>query len=149
MPEAPRAHVVVHQVVAEFAAAVTKTIGKFRGRGVQQNARGLQCCGAYRKTMRALNSNALFGLGIDHANAGNFARRRIKNQAVHHAVRADRELAGFHGRGQRGVQAAEIGLRDAAAMADAAVVASGAAFVNACQHRRATDGHDAIVEVFG
>ncbi len=36
------AHVVIHQIVAEFAAAVAEAVRKFAGRRIQQNARRFQ-----------------------------------------------------------------------------------------------------------
>ncbi len=48
-PARARAHVVIHQVVAEFPAAVSESIGKFRGGGIEQDARGLQRGGAQEK----------------------------------------------------------------------------------------------------
>src|SRR5258707_8870018 len=40
-----RSHVVVHQIVAEFTTAVGETVGKFRRRGIKQDASGFQCGG--------------------------------------------------------------------------------------------------------
>ena len=124
-PAGARAHVMIHQVVAEFAAAVGEAIGKFRGGGIEQDARGLQRRGAQEKYARLVFGGDL-GLRVDHPHAADFSRVGIEDQAVHHAVRPDREFSGFLRRGQRRIQAAEVGRRDAAAMTYAAVVASGA-----------------------
>ena len=69
------AHVVIHEVVAEFAAAVGEAVGKFRSRGIEQDARGLER-GSAKKKMRALNSSAFFGLRVDDAHAGDAAGLR-------------------------------------------------------------------------
>ena len=142
------AHVVVHEVVAELAAAVGEAVGKFRRRGIEKNARGLESGGANKKDAR-FEFERVFGLRIDHANAGDAARRGIKNQAVNHAVRPDGKFAGFYRRRQSRTQAAEIGPGDAATMTDAAIVAGGASFVYARENGGAADGHHAVVEMFG
>ena len=103
---------------------------------------------AHRKKMRALYSDVAFDLRVDHLDAGDFARLGIEIQAMHHAVRSHRQLAGLLRRRQRRADAAEVGPGDAAAMADAAVVASSAALVRLRQDRRAADGQDAVVEIF-
>ena len=86
---------------------------------------------------------------IEDANTADAARFRIEVEAVHNPVRANGEATGFLRGGQRGIQAAEIGLRDAAAMTNTAIVAGGAAFMDASEDRRAADGHDATVKMFG
>src|SRR5690349_887310 len=68
---------------------------------------------------------------------------------MHDAERTDGEMAGLLRGGKSGIQAAEIGLRNAAAMTDAAIVTGGAPFVHASKDGGAADGHDAIVEMFG
>src|SRR3989475_8625280 len=141
------AHVVIHQVVAKFAAAVGKAVGKFGRRRMQQDARVFERSGA-EKDDAAMKLQRFLALAIDHADAGNTARRGIENQAVNHAVRTNRKLAGLHRSGKRGIQAAEIRLRDAAAVTNAAVVACGAAFVHTSEHGGAANGEDAVVECF-
>ena len=91
----------------------------------------------------------MFGLAIDHADAGYFASVGIKDQTVHHAVRAESHATGFFGGGERGIQAAEIRAGDATAVANSTVVAGGAAAMNASQYGGAADGHHAaVVETF-
>src|SRR2546429_291009 len=90
-----------------------------------------------------------FGRRVDDAHAADAARFRVAVKAVHHAVGADGEAAGFLRGRERGIQAAEIGLGNATAMADAAVMASGAAFVDAGENGRTSDGQHAVVEMFG
>jgi len=70
-------------------------------------------------------------LGVDDANAADAACLRIEDEAVNDAVRADGEASGFFGGGKRGTEAAEIRAGNAAAMANAAVVAGSASFVDA------------------
>src|SRR6476661_7998865 len=65
------------------------------------------------------------------------------------AVRPHSETAGFLRGGKRRTQAAEIGARDAAAVAHATIVAGSAAFVDARQNRGTANGKDAVVKVFG
>src|SRR5206468_11450888 len=101
-----------------------------------------------KKDDAAMKLQRFLGLAVDHTDAGNTARGGIENQAVNHAVRTDGKLAGFHRSGKRGIQAAEIRLRDAAAVTNAAVVARGAAFMHPSEHGGAADGEDAVVESF-
>ena len=67
---------------------------------------------------------------------------------MNHAVRTNGKLAGFHRSGKRGIQAAEIRLRDASAVTNAAIMACGAPFVHASEHGRAANGEDAVIESF-
>src|SRR5205085_10205629 len=122
----PAAHMVVHQIVSKFAAAVRKTVWKFRCRRVQQDPRRFQR-GRAEENDASMELESFFGLPIDYPYAADSPRGRIKNQTVHDAVRTDREFSRLHGRRKRGIQAAEIRRRDAATMAHAAIVASGAA----------------------
>src|SRR6266849_5384727 len=119
------AHVVIHEVVAEFAAGVGEAIRKFGSRGIEEHARGLEGRAANKKDA-GLEFESAFGLRVNDANAADAAVFRIENQAVDHAVRAHGEAAGFLRGGKRGTEAAEIRTRDAATVADAAVVGGGA-----------------------
>src|SRR5690349_11479080 len=87
-------------------------------------------------------------LRIYDAHARSFALRRIVGNAVNDAVRPDRQLSCLRRGGQRRIQTAEIGLRDAAAVADATIMASSTPFVYARKYSRAANGHDAIVKMF-
>src|SRR6266851_2977557 len=141
-------HVVIHEVVAEFAAGVGEAAGKFESRGIEEHARGLEGRAANKKDA-GLEFESAFGLRVNDANAADAAGIRIEDQAVHDAVRADGEAAGFLRGGKRRIEAAEIGTRDAAAMANAAIVAGGASLVDAREHGRTADGQHAIIKIFG
>src|ERR1700722_9526800 len=88
------AHDVVHKIVAKFATGIGETVGKFGSRGVQQDARGFKS-GSVKEKNAAAKFERLLGLAIDHADAGDFARGRIEDQTVHHAVRTEGHPAGF------------------------------------------------------
>src|SRR5208282_1405518 len=77
------------------------------------------------------------------------AGRGIKNQAVNDAVRPDGKFASFYRGGESRTQAAEIRTGNAATVADAAIMAGSASFVDASEHCGAPNGHDAVVEMFG
>src|SRR3984893_14112720 len=142
------AHDVIHKVAAKLAAGIGETIGKFRSRGVQQNTRGFKGRGVKKKDAAAKFERFL-GLAVNHAHAGNFPRAWVKDQAVDHTVRAESHAAGFFSRGQRGIQAAEIGAGNAPAVTNSAVVARSAATMDARQYGGTPDGHHAaIVETF-
>ncbi len=143
----PAPHVMIHQVVAEFAARVGEAVRKFGRRGIEQHARGLQSRAAKEKDAR-LEFKRVLGLRVNDTNAADAPGLGIKIQAVNDAVRANREAAGLLGRGQRGIEAAEIGTRDAAAVARTAVMAGGAPFVNARKNGRTSDGQHAIIKIF-
>ncbi len=65
---------------------------------------------------------------------------------MHNAVRPQREQPRFLRRWQCGADAAEIGIRNASAMTNAAVVARRAAVVHLRQDRGSPDGHDAVIK---
>src|SRR6202011_1088867 len=69
-PAGASAHVMVHQIVAKLAAAVGKAIGKFRGGGIEKDARGFQSGGA-EKNNTALKFDRRFALRDDYARPGN------------------------------------------------------------------------------
>src|ERR1700719_4272151 len=46
-------HDVIHKIVAKLAASIGETAGKFRSRGVQQNARGFKSRGVKKKNAAA------------------------------------------------------------------------------------------------
>src|SRR5207302_9346679 len=115
---------------------------------IQENACGLQR-GSAKEKHAGLEFERALGLRIDHANTAYTAGFWIEDEAVDDAVRPNREAPGLLRGGKRGTETAEIRTRDAAAVANAAVVAGSAPFVNAREHGRAADGHDAIVEMFG
>ena len=82
------AHVVVHEVVAELAAAVGEAVGKFRSRGIEKDARGLESGGANEKDAR-FELESVLGLRINHANASDAARRGIKISGCEPRCRAE------------------------------------------------------------
>ena len=88
------AHVVIHQIVAEFAAGVSKAVGKFRCGGIEKNASGFQRRTANEKDA-ALEFKRVLGLRIDDPHTANAARLRIEVEAVNDAVWADGEAASF------------------------------------------------------
>src|SRR4029077_13916895 len=106
------AHVVVHEIVAEFTAGVCKAVGKIGGGGIQQNARRFESGTADEKDAR-FEFERVFGLTIDHANAADTASFRIVDEAVDYAVGTQGEAASLLRGGERRVQAAEIRARDA------------------------------------
>src|SRR5258708_26371597 len=60
------AHVVVHQIVAEFTTAVGETVRKFRRRGVEQDASGFQSGGCEKnEAARALQRS--LACSINHS----------------------------------------------------------------------------------
>ncbi len=89
-----RAHVVIHEVVAEFAAAIGETVGKFGSRGIEEDARGLQRGSTNEKDARLEFERGL-RLRIDDANTTDAASLRIEDETVNDAVRANREPPGF------------------------------------------------------
>src|SRR5437879_1888192 len=116
-PRSSATHAMVHQVMAQLATGIGKPIGKFRGRGVQQNAGRFQ-----RRSAEEQNASSEFQslacLAVNNANAGCFPSVGIKDDAVYYAVRADRNFP----RGLRSrkgcIQATALRARNAAARAD-------------------------------
>src|SRR5882724_4246586 len=142
----PGAHVVVHEIVAKFAPGVREAVGKFGRGGIQENARGFESGATDEKDAR-FEFERIFGLTVDHANAADAAGFRIIDEAVDHAVGPHGKTAGFLRGGKRRTQTAEIGAGDAAAVAHAAVVAGGAAFVDAGENRGPANRQDAVVKI--
>src|SRR5260370_36561687 len=66
------AHVVIHEVVAEFAARVGETVGKFGSGGIEEEAGGFQGRSANGKK-GGLEFEKDFGFGIDDARAADKA----------------------------------------------------------------------------
>src|SRR4029077_20313988 len=64
-----RAHVVIHEVVTEFAAGIAESVWKFGSGGIQENARGFQRGSAKEKDAR-FKFDSFFGLCINDAHAG-------------------------------------------------------------------------------
>src|SRR5260370_20279978 len=98
------AHVMVHEVVAEFAASVGEAIGKFRSRGIQKDARGLESGSANEEDAR-FELESAFGLRVDDANTANTPSLRIEDETVNDAVRTNGETAGFFRGGERRIEA--------------------------------------------
>src|SRR5260370_41889072 len=101
------AHVMVHEVVAEFAASVGEAIGKFRSRGIQKDARGLQSGSANEEDAR-FELESAFGLRVDDANTADAASFGIEDETVNDAGRTNGEAAGFFRGGGRRITAPEI-----------------------------------------
>src|SRR5215471_15787846 len=103
--------------MSELAAGVTETIRKFRRGGVEH-----QTCGFDGRSAEeydaAFELHGFFALCINHTQTGGAALCGIKDYAVNNAVRPNRELARLGRRRKRGIQATEIRLRDATAVAD-------------------------------
>jgi len=136
--------VMIHEIVAKFAAAIREPVRKFRRGRVEQDACGFQAPRT-QKHQASLELERGLRLSIDYANRGNAPRVRIEAQAVHHTVRPDCEPPGLLGCGQRRIQAAEIRLRDATALAYAAVMAGGATFVHLRKNGAAANHQNAVV----
>src|SRR5436190_17206366 len=138
------AHTMIHQVVPKLAAGIGKPIGKFRGRGVQQNAGRFQRRSAEKQNTPS-EFESLPRLAVNNANASRFSSVGIKDDAVYYAVRADRNFPrGLRSRKRR-IQTTEIRARNAAARARPAIMASSAPAMPLRQNRRATDRHHAFV----
>src|SRR5260370_35773112 len=103
------AHVMVHEVVGEFAASVGEAIGKFRSRGIQKDARGLQSGSANEKDAR-FELESAFGLRVDDANTADAPSLRIEDETVNDAVGTNGEAAGFFRGGESRSQAAGRGV---------------------------------------
>src|SRR5260370_605317 len=88
------AHVVIHQIVAEFSAGIGEAVGEFGSRGIEEHARGLEGRAANEKDA-GLELERAFGLRVNDANTADAARIRIETAAVHHAVRAQGETGGL------------------------------------------------------
>ncbi len=137
---------VVHQIVAKLAAGVCKSIRELGSRRIHEDSRRFQCRSAQEDQLR-VKLPCLPRVCVDDAHAGDAARGSIKDQAVHHAHRAQRQLAGGLRRGQRGVNAAEVRPRDTPVIARAALVARVAALVVDRQDGGAADGDLALREL--
>ena len=115
------AHDVIHQVLPDLAARV----GDSRE---QEDARGLDRRGTEEDDPR-FELERVLGLRIDHAHTGGAPAAAVEGDAVHHAVRTQGQSARGLRRRQRGVDAREVGARDAAAVTGPAVVTRGASVV--------------------
>ena len=82
------------------------------------------------------------------SDTGDAAGLRVEGEAVDDAVGTNREAPGLFRCRKGGIEAAEIGLRDATALAFAAVMASGASFVRLREDGAAANGADAIAVIF-
>src|SRR5262249_10720243 len=133
-PGSSAPHVMIHYVVAKLSAAVAKPIRKFRRRRIEHQARRFQRRCA-KKNNPPLKLKMFLRLCINYSQTGSPTLRQIENDAVHNAVRPNRKAPSLRGRRQRRIQTAEIRLRDAAAMAYAAVMTGRAALVNLRQNR--------------
>ena len=142
-PRRSRAVMVIHQVAPERAARVCEAVGESRRLRIEQNTRRLDRGGA-EKYYTSLEHRFLHGVGVDHAHAARASFFRIVDHLCDDAVRTQRQLSRFFGRGQRRADAVEIRVRDAAALARTAVVARGAAVVILGEDRRTADRHHAL-----
>src|SRR5260370_502608 len=88
------AHALSHQIEAESPAGIGEAVGKFRSRGIEEHARGLEGRAADEKDA-GLELERALGLRVNDANTADAARIRIENEAVDDAVRAQGEAAGF------------------------------------------------------
>jgi len=86
----------------------------------------------------------LLCLSVDNTHTDDASCLRIEDETVNDAELPHRQLTGCLSRGQRRVQAAEVGARDAAASARSAVVAGRAAAMRLRKDRRAADGQSAV-----
>src|SRR6516162_1023690 len=96
------AHVVIYEILAEFAAGVGQTIGEFRRRGIEKDARGFKGRGAKEKDA-GLKFKRRLGLRVDDTHAADAARFRVEVKVLDHAVRADGEATGFLRGRERGI----------------------------------------------
>src|SRR5437879_11453153 len=138
------AHTMIHQVLPKLAAGIGKLIGKFRGRGVQQNAGRFQ-----RQSAEEQNTPSEFEslprLAVNNANASRFSSVGIKDDAVYYAVRTDRNFPrGLRSRKRR-IQTTEIRARNAAARARPALMASSPPAMPPRQNPRATASSHHVV----
>src|SRR5206468_8709029 len=137
------AHTMIHQVVPKLAAGIGKPIGKFRGRGMQQNAGRLQ-----RRSAEEQNTPSEFDslprLAVNNANASRFSSVGINDDAVYYAMRPERDFpCGLRSRKRR-IQTTEIRARNAAARARPAIMASSAPAMPLGKNRRTANGHHPI-----
>src|SRR5437588_10616646 len=143
-PGSSAAHAMIHQVVPKLVTGISKPLGKFRGRGVQQDPGRYQGRSAEKQNTSS-EFQSLARLPVNHTHAGCFSSIRIKDNTVYYAVRADRNFPrGLRSRKRR-IQTTEIRARDAAARARPAIMASSAPAMPLRQNRRATDRHHAFV----
>src|SRR6266702_5375052 len=143
-PGSSAAHAMIHQVVPKLVTGISKPLGKFRGRGIQQDAGRFQGRSAEKQNTSS-EFQSLARLPVNHTHAGCFSSIRIKDNTVYYAVRADRNFPrGLRSRKRR-IQTTEIRARDAAARARPAIMASSAPAMPLRQNRRATDRHHAFV----
>src|ERR1700687_3327905 len=71
-PAGAAAHVVIHEVVAEFAAAVGEATREFGSSGIEENTRGLER-GSENEKDPGLEFQRVFGLAIDHPDTAHAA----------------------------------------------------------------------------
>src|SRR5947208_14313925 len=83
------AHTMIHQVVPKLAAGIGKPIGKFRGRGVQQNEGRFQRRSAEEENTPS-ECESRPRLAVNNANASRFCSVGIKDDAVYYSVRMER-----------------------------------------------------------
>src|SRR6266566_1619867 len=122
-PGSSAAHAMIHQVVPKLVTGISKPLGKFRGRGIQQDAGRFQGRSAEKQNTSS-EFQSLARLPVNHTHAGCFSSIRIKDNTVYYAVRADRNFPrGLRSRKRR-IQTNEIRARDAAARARPAIMAS-------------------------
>jgi len=124
---------VIHQILADLAARIGESIA-----GVEQDPGRLDGGRAQEDDAR-LELERVLRLPIDDAYAGRPAAPLVVGDAVHDAVRPQGEAAGRLRGGQRGVDAREVGARDAAAMARPAVMARRPAVMRLGEHGAAAN----------
>ena len=130
----------VHQIVTQDAARVAEAVAR-----VQQQARRLEGRGTQHDDLGAgLAGRARRSVEVSHA-VGQ-ARVAVDGDVRDDGVGEDLAVAGFLRVDQRGPQAREVGVRDAALLAGAAVVAGRAAVVVPGDDRRAAHG-DRVAEL--
>ena len=127
-------------MAAEDPAGVREPVREVGGRRVEENPRRLERGGAQHDDLPE-ELQILPRPTVDDAHARDAAAGRVPDHAVHDAVRAQRHPAGGLGGGERGVERTEVALRDAAAVAGAAVVAGAPSLVVAGEDGRAPDRH--------
>ena len=108
----------VHQVVAEHAARIAEAVR----RRVQQDARRLERLRAQHHGLGA-DLARLARDAIDVGDAARLVGRLVHQHLIDHGVRDVRALAGLERVGDGRERGVEVRVRDAAALARAAVVA--------------------------
>ena len=134
------------EVVAEYAAGISETIGILRRRGIEQNANGL----LRLRTQDYDASKNLAGLtsvAVDVENTAGAVALGIHQDFVSHGVRDKRAIAGRQSVGDSSKRGIKIGMRHAPTFAGAAEVARPAA-VDGFGQIRATRGHDRAAKLF-